>query len=248
MEEYAAHAVKVGLSAMAFTAHFPIGEPNAQPACIAPGDVEGYVKEIERLREVFSGRLEVVTGFEVDYFEGYEEFIEKECIKKWSPDFVMGSIHIIDGWLFDHPKYVDGYADWDITELYRTYYARMERLVESGLFHVLGHIDLVKKFGYRPEGDVSDAVASVLDAVSERGMYIEANTAGFDKPVGEMYPSLDILEAAAERKIGVVAGSDSHAPEEVGRHFSEALELLERAGYGSVRADADRKLSYFVSE
>ena len=53
---------------------------------------------------------------------------------------------------------------------------------------------------------MSDAVESLLDVVAEASMYIEVNTAGLDKPVGEMYPAPDILRAAAERGIGVMTG------------------------------------------
>ena len=106
----------------------------------------------------------------------------------------------------------------------------LEKLAGSGLFHTLGHMDLVKKFGYRPEEDVSDAFCRVLDAVAKNNMLIEINTSGLDKPVKEMYPSPDILRAAVDRNIGITLGSDSHAPEEVGRHFADALKLLRGLG------------------
>jgi histidinol-phosphatase (PHP family) len=231
MEEYVMRAVELDLPAIAFTAHFPVPVPNKEKVCLDPEEIEVYVAEAKRLKRAFRGSIEVVMAFEADYIEKHRDLVVRECIERWDPDFVMGSIHVIDDWPFDSPGYQDGYAKWDITELYREYYGRLEKLVESGLFNVLGHIDLVKKFGYRPEGDVSGALHSLLDRIAASGMLMEANTAGFDKPVGEMYPSLDILKAARERGIPITMGSDSHAPGEVGRHFTEAVALLEQAGY-----------------
>ena len=49
-----------------------------------------------------------------------------------------------------------------------------------------------------------------------------------------MYSSADILRAACARGVGVVLGSDSHAPDQVGRYFDKALGLLQDAGYNTV--------------
>lgn len=243
MEEYVSRAVELGLPAVGFTAHFPIPVPNVEKVCLEPEEIEVYVAEAKRLKDVFRGAVEVVMGFEADYIEEHRDIVVKDCIEKWNPDFVMGSIHVIDDWPFDSPGYQDRYAEWDITELYREYYGRLEKLVETGLFDVMGHIDLVKKFGYRAEGDVSGALNRLLDRVAESGMLIEANTAGFDKPVGEMYPHPDILRAACERGIPITMGSDSHAPDQVGRHFSDAVGLLTAAGYEELSRPDKRRNS-----
>lgn len=234
MEEYVARACDLGLPMMGFTAHFPVDMPNVDKVCLEPQEVDLYVAETRRLQKAFKGDIEILMGFETDYAGDLEEHIKKECIDRWSPDYVMGSIHVIDGWPFDHPGYTAEYAKWKIADLYRTYFARLEKLVKSGLFDVVGHIDLVKKFGYRPGEDVSKSFEHLLDVVADKGILVEVNTAGFDKPVGEMYPSIDILSAASARNIGIILGSDSHAPEQVGRYFDKALGILRDADYGAV--------------
>ena len=234
MEEYVARACELSLPMMGFSAHFPVEVPNKDKVCLEPQEVDLYVTEARRLQGAFKGDIEILMGFEMDYTEGLEEHIKSECIDRWNPDYVMGSIHVIDRWPFDHPDYLDEYAEWKISDLYRTYFARLEKLVETEIFDVVGHVDLVKKFGYRPEEDVSEAFEHLLDIVAAKGILIEANAAGFDKPVGEMYPSIDILRAACARGVGVILGSDSHAPEQVGRYFDRALGLLRDAGYNTV--------------
>lgn len=56
--------------------------------------------------------------------------------------------------MFDHPDYRSGYSNWDISELYRNYYSSIGQLVSSGLFDIVGHLDVIKVFGYRPQGEL----------------------------------------------------------------------------------------------
>ena len=47
-------------------------------------------------------------------------------------------------------------------------------------------------------------------------MAIEVSTAGLRKPVGEMYPSPELLEMCVEAGKPVALSSDAHEPEHVG--------------------------------
>lgn len=231
MVQYVEKACELGLPAIGFCAHFPVDIPFFCKVQLDPEEVELFVEEARRLKESHDGGIEILMGFEVDFVEGGEEYVEKECIGRWSPDYVMGSIHMLGDWMFDHPDCRGEYEGRDITEMYRTYYGLLVTLVRTGLFDVVGHMDLVKKFGYRPEGDVTDVLDELLDAVAGRGMLLDVNTAGIDKPVEEIYPASDILRSAAERNIGLITGSDAHAPGEVGRYFDQALTAIQEAGY-----------------
>src|SRR5690606_36663527 len=114
------------------------------------------------------------------------------------------------------------YAEWDIDVLYDRFFALERGAAESGLFDILAHIDLIKKFGHRPRRDQSEAYAALADAIARSGVAIELSTAGLRKPVGEYYPAPALLKACCARGIPVVISSDAHAPEEVGCGFAEA--------------------------
>jgi len=102
---------------------------------------------------------------------------------------------------------------------------------ESGLFDAIGHLDLPKKFGHLPPEEAWELVEGVLGAIQAANLALDVNTAGWRKPVGELYPAPRILRRARELGIPVVLGSDAHAPEEVGARFAEAAALLAEAGY-----------------
>jgi histidinol-phosphatase (PHP family) len=104
-------------------------------------------------------------------------------------------------------------------------------MAQSKLFDFLAHPDLVKKFGYKPEGDLKRFYLKALDTIADCGQAIEINTAGLRKDCKEQYPSRTFLEEAHRRDIPILINSDAHAPQEVGHAFDQAIQLAWDIGY-----------------
>lgn len=173
----------------------------------------------------------VLFGIEADYYKGCELFLEK-WLDTYDFDYVLGSVHYIDNWGFDNPDCKQVWNQVDVPETWRAYFNVVKKLVDTGLYDAVGHLDLPKKFGHRlPEALLKDLVQPVLDDIANAGMGIELNTSGLRKPVEEIYPSHLIVSMACERDIPICFGSDAHSPAEVGLNFKEALELAQNAGY-----------------
>jgi histidinol-phosphatase (PHP family) len=118
----------------------------------------------------------------------------------------------------------------DPDSLYEAYFQLVEKAARSGLFHIMGHLDLIKIFGIRPRTDVRKLAEKVLDAVQEFNLAVEINTNGRYKPVGEWYPEQKLIEEIIRRNIPISLGSDAHAPENVGRDIADVCSMLK--GYG----------------
>jgi len=173
----------------------------------------------------------VLFGVEADYYEGCERFLT-QWLSGQGFDFVLGSVHFIDGWGFDNPEERHIWDSVDITATWRKYFETIARLVETHLFDAVGHMDLPKKFGHRPsDKDLKEMVQPVLDRMAEGGMGMELNTSGLRRPVREIYPSPVIVSLARERAIPICFGSDAHSPLDVGADFDMALKLARDAGY-----------------
>ena len=114
-------------------------------------------------------------------------------------------------------------------------------MVNTGLFNIVGHLDLPKKFMKAPTKNIDDIVWSVLRAIKNQGMAIELNTAGLRKPVKEIYPSKRILEMCYQLKIPLTLGSDAHDPEEVAYAFPPSIDLLKSIGYKEIITFKKRK-------
>ncbi len=118
----------------------------------------------------------------------------------------------------------------DVEDAWEQYWERFRNMAASGMFHIMGHADLIKKFGFRPSGDLRRYYEPSLEAMRETGACLELNTAGWHNKCGEQYPDGQFLKMAAEAGIPLTISSDAHRPEDVGRDFKRAGELARQAG------------------
>ena len=188
--------------------------------------------------------LAVRIGLEVEYRPNEEGRI-KHLIEQFPFDFVIGSVHEINGWAFDFPGEELNHLKKEADTLYREYFEVVTRAASSGLFTTIGHFDLIKIFGVRPRTDILELADEALTVVAEHGLALEVNTNGRYKPVQEFYPEQRLREEILRRGIDFTLGSDAHCAEVVGRDIDEAIQLLRQIGVHSVVGFASLdKVSY----
>jgi histidinol-phosphatase (PHP family) len=229
-EAFIDHAIAAGLTEYGVSDHAPqIPEP-FDDWRMADSDFPAYLEWIERARQHSAGRIPVRAGLECDWLTGCEPWIETLASRhEW--DYLIGSVHYLGDWDFDNPKWLGRWAASDVELVWARYRDTYVRMADSGLFDILAHPDLVKKFCHVPEGGLDRFYEPVIDAVAASGAVIEINTAGLHKPCAEVYPAPRFLELACSAGIGLVISSDAHAPQEVARDFSVAVEIAKAAGY-----------------
>ncbi|MGS0764107.1 histidinol-phosphatase HisJ family protein [Syntrophomonas curvata] len=188
---------------------------------------------LQQLREEFPD-INIRLGLEVDYIPGREEHI-REISRQYDFDYLIGSIHFIEGWGFDHPDFSHLFTGKDIDQIYRSYFNLVHRAIKSGLFDVVGHLDLIKIWGHRPrEHTVEHYVEPLLNSIKAADMVIEINSAGLRKPVKEIYPAPEIIDLVFAKEIAVTLGSDAHHPSQLGEGLAEAHRRLIGAGFKSI--------------
>jgi histidinol-phosphatase (PHP family) len=235
VQEYIESAIAKGLREIGFSDHAPMPEKLRSGISMSPGEVESYIGAIESARDRYDGRIAVRVGMEVDY-PLMDSFDRRYCTDP-RIDYLIGSCHFIDGWPFDHPDYIDGYKKRHIDDIYRKYFEILRSMAGSGLFNIVGHFDIVKKFGFRSGREFRHIIEDIAMALAANDVAVEINTAGLGHPAGELYPSEEIIAILFRHNVPLTLGSDAHAPERVGNLFPRALEAVTRAGY--------RKLSGF---
>lgn len=184
--------------------------------------------------------INIRLGLEVDYYPGQESIISNK-LKSLPLDYCIGSVHSLDAWVFDDPREMDGYRHWDIDELYGAYYRTLDRAAACGLFDIIGHLDVIKVFGYRPSSDATALAEPALQAIAASGLCIEINTNGLYKPAAEQYPALGILDRCFDLGIPVTLSSDAHQAADAGRDIALAAQQAWQAGYRQVASFSGRK-------
>jgi histidinol-phosphatase (PHP family) len=107
-------------------------------------------------------------------------------------------------------------------------------MAETGLFDLVGHADLPKKFGFAPAVGLDEEIGAALDAIARNGLTVELNTSGWNKPCEEAYPAQGILTSCARRGIPILVTADAHRDAELTQHFDRALAVLNRLGVAPV--------------
>jgi histidinol-phosphatase (PHP family) len=244
MERYVEHAISAGVRELGFADHlFMYWLPAAQrdpELGMAEWEHDFYIADVERCRTRYARDITIRLSTEADFIPGHEAALEN-ILRRYDWDYVIGSVHFIDGWGFDDGRYRAGYAEWDSDALYARYFDLVGASAETRLFDTIGHADLVKKFGYRPRSDLGPAYAALADRFARAGVCVELNTAGLRKPVAEIYPHVDMLRACRAAGVPTTLGSDAHAPEEVGADLVGATRLLRAVGYEEFVSFAARR-------
>ena len=227
--EYAAAACRKGLREFAVTDHGPTPHLYDSEHRMDMDQFDLYRNWFEEARA--ECECKVLFGVEADYFEGCQPFMSK-WLSACPFDVVLGSVHYLGSSDMDDPDDLSLWESSDVNAVWRRYFELVGDLADTRLYDVVTHLDLPKRGGDRPdEKDLPDLVLPALDRIARAGMAIEINTSGLRHPVGEMYPSPQILEWACERGIDITFGSDAHTPENVASGFDGAVKLAREAGY-----------------
>ena len=238
--EYLATARSVHMPEMCFTDHAPNPDGVGTKYSMGMDQFSDYHTMIAELQD--GSPPAVFFGAEADYYPSC-----RNHLSHWLPaggfDLVIGSIHYLGNWGFDNPDEMEGWKSVDVRGVWKKYFSLLSEAADSGLFDVVGHIDLPKKFGHRlKDKDLKEMAQPVLDRIAAAGMAVELNTGGLRKPVAEIYPSPLLLSLIRERDIRICFGSDAHEPGQVGMDFDKALMLAREIGYTEFVRFRNRKM------
>ena len=181
--------------------------------------LEQYLNLIEEIKST-DYPVKVNFGLEVCWFEQHEDLI-RELLDKGNFDYTLGSVHWIDNWTFNQRKYQ--WLGKDVNSLYRRYYEMSETLVESGIFNIIAHPDLIRCHGIYPSYELEDTYKQLCLKAKSNGVAIEMNTS---KSPGV---NDEFLKIAKDFGVTFSVGSDAHRPEDVGRGVKEVYAKLKGA-------------------
>lgn len=218
-----AEAKRLGLKEFGISDHLCLHQPKWSMT------LEEAYQAIDDLAQVKKEEkaIAIKVGLEIDYLPGKEKIVE-EVTAHPGLDYVIGAVHYLGDWNFDtagkHKKLIT-------QEHYLQYYRLIAEAANSGLFDIIAHFDLIKKFNRLPANLSDSAPLKALDSIAKSGVAIELNTNGKNKPCKAFYPAEKWLHAARERNIPIQINSDAHNTRQIAQYGHEATRQLKTAGY-----------------
>ena len=185
-----------------------------------------YLELIERVRN-HSFPIKIKFGLEICYFKEFEGFIS-ELTQGKGFDFLLGSVHFVDDFAFDHQA--GHWAGLDVDRIYRRYFEDSVSLARSGLFDGIGHPDAIKLFGHKPSYPLTDCYESLAEELSKSDMYADQNSGAARRCSKTAPPGMDeeLLKILQKYNVKIITSSDAHCPEDVGYKIKELNSLIER--------------------
>ena len=232
-------SIAAGVTVLTITDHapFPVDTDNR----LLESELDRYVADIERAREIYQGQITILRGLEIDYMPGTNAF-NRELLARYPMDFVIGSIHFVE--VPDEAMV----KVWELPHLagqvfLDRYFANLEGLLDSRLFDAVGHADTLLR-GV-PEDIFLRRFEPLLAPLARSGIAFELNASGLrksslDPKTGSevqgfwSYPSLELVTQLIAHEVPFTIGSDAHDPLDAGAGIAELLKALRPLGLKNI--------------
>jgi histidinol-phosphatase (PHP family) len=195
-----------------------------------------YIEAVHTATQLVS--VDVRLGMEIDFIPDKNEAIQAHVVGyPW--DFLIGSVHEIDGTQFEHVKKLDREEG---ERLWLRYSELLRKAVRSGYFSLVSHpVRMRVKNPYLPPQLDEELERLAAEAV-RYDVALEIN--GYDVL---SYPSLvrRLARACALQKTAVSVGSDAHNPRQVAQAHAQSETMLREAGITRVRTWKQRAVEEY---
>ena len=239
MDQYIENAVSKGLKEICFLDHLTLHEGGSHLS-MTPDYVPFYYQSVRRLAHSYKDDILVKAGLEVDYDPKNAEAAQK-IIAPYDFDVIGGSVHFIEHINVVSTKNTEARESESIDTIVSAYLSLLGEMVDTFPIDIVCHLDITKKFGRRPSDKLQARFNEILSKISDKDLTVELNTSGYNHAANEFYPEPLLLKKCRENNIRMTLGSDAHKPEQVARHFDEAVTMIMDAGFDGISAFTRRQ-------
>lgn len=239
-EDYIEVALARGLEEITFTEHMPIPSGFMDDKFLSEcspsiSQIEEYFSELRIIKNKFKDKIKINIGLEVDYIEGYEDYIN--CFLNKYGDIIEDSIlsvHFVkcgdEYYCIDTIYYFERllYKFGNLEKVYDIYYKTLLMAIKSNLGEYkpkrIGHPTLIRIFNQRYPIEYNNRIIfkEIIEELKKGNYELDLNTAGLRKELcKEVYPEKLFLKLAKDNGINMVYGSDAHRSLDVGKDFVE---------------------------
>ncbi len=247
LEEVICAYIRHGFAWVGITEHVPglrddLLYPDQKEAGLTPAVLydrfAAYIVECRRLQKKYASQIKIFVAMEIETYSGYEKFIPS-LIRKFKPEYIVGSVHFVDDLGFDYSKeqyLATAEAAGGMDALYCRYFDQQYEMIKLLNPAVVGHFDLIRLFdsGYRQrllQPEIAWRIRRNLELIRKQDLIMDFNLRSLLKGADEPYISRSILKQALELGIAVVPGDDSHGLGSIGINMEEGIRILAELGF-----------------
>ena len=178
---------------------------------------------IERLRE--HAAVDVYDAVEMDYDPRDEDEI-REFLDEADFDYCLGSVHWVEGLHVQTGSNFEGMSDADRDAVVDRYFETLVELVESELFDVAAHADLIERVPALRDRATESHYRRAARAFADSETVPEVNAGRALNETAVVHPSSEFLSVLGEHGVPLTVGSDAHRPDEVTARASFLSEFV----------------------
>lgn len=245
-EEFVKAAIDAGFHSYGISSHSPL--PFETRWSLSKANLEAYLQEIERLKKLYAGQIELYVGLEIDYLND-DWGPSSDYFQQMPLDYRIGSVHLVTNGETGEMMDMDGnfddfrenfrkvYYD-DLKHLVWDYFRSSARMVELGGFDFVAHPDKISMNGSLVDSTLieqewyNELLREYFQLIAEKGVMVEVNTKAYTKK-GLMFPNVKYFKWLKELDIPVMVNSDAHLPQLVNDNRELAFRWLREAGIKS---------------
>jgi histidinol-phosphatase (PHP family) len=204
--------------------------------------IDEWWEELLRCRDELNGVLTIRAGIELSEPHLYPKAVSA-LLQNYPWDYALGALH----WIGDELIFEEEYFNRTKEVAYTDYLNELQRMVQSGMFDILAHMDIVKRYGVEVYGDFDPKnyegqIRSILQTMVFRNLGLELNTVTLRRSIQETSPSKLILRWYHEEGgQWITLGSDAHTPDTVGVGIEKAISIIQSLGFKNLASFKRRK-------
>ncbi|MBQ2956447.1 MAG: histidinol-phosphatase [Clostridia bacterium] len=206
--EYVENAIRAGLKTLGFADHAPMvfeGDYYSNFR-MTPAEIEGYVNTLLALREEYKKDINLLIGFETEYYPKYfDKYLQ--MISPYPIDYIIMGQHFVGNEIGARHNY----QPTDSVEQLTEYVDQVLEGLSTGCFSYLAHPDMINFTGsdeayYAP-------MKKLCEGAKKLDVPLELNMLGVWE--GRIYPCERFFRIAGAVGNDVILGIDAHQPQRI---------------------------------
>lgn len=170
--------------------------------------------------------VQLLDAVEMDYHPQDEKEITS-FLEEAKFQYSIGSVHRIEGLNIQVEPYFKSFSKSKRESIVEKYFETQRKLVESEIFDIVSHIDLVERNKYLRNLAAREDYIKLIEAIKGSRTIPEINAGRISTGLNEFHPTPQFLQILKQENVSVTLGTDSHSSKELEERLPKIRSKIE---------------------